>query len=174
MSSNLGADYLPFAEITSLRNMVLTGEDDGDMSYMRLQERTLGQGALPPSQSHHNSDAVVPYRDPGRGQRGAGGFPDDRRRYNETRGYGAPGDGGNSYSHQSGGYGDVAAYDDDGGRYAGVADDRRTGRRAAGGRPSGGGRDEQIADWDDRSSPPRRQDASYQNGGKSSFRGVYD
>ena len=27
-----GADYLPFSEIPSLRNMVLTGEDDEDMS----------------------------------------------------------------------------------------------------------------------------------------------
>ena len=30
-----GEDYVPFAEIPSLRNMVLTGEDDGDMSYMK-------------------------------------------------------------------------------------------------------------------------------------------
>ena len=32
-----GDEYLPFAEIPSLRNMALTGEDDEDMSYMRIQ-----------------------------------------------------------------------------------------------------------------------------------------
>ena len=32
-----GEEYLPFAEISSLRNMALTGEDDEDMSYMRIQ-----------------------------------------------------------------------------------------------------------------------------------------
>jgi len=59
---------LPFAEIPSLRNMVLTGEDDGDMSYMRLQQRQLKPGAsnlraLPAS--HHDEyddSAVVSYR----------------------------------------------------------------------------------------------------------------
>jgi len=69
-----GEDYLPFAEIPSLRNMVLTGEDDGDMSYMRLQERHLKPGAsnsraLPasnhplPSTSHRHDSSVVPYQD---------------------------------------------------------------------------------------------------------------
>ena len=32
-----GDEYLPLAEIPSLRNMALTGEDDEDMSYMRIQ-----------------------------------------------------------------------------------------------------------------------------------------
>lgn len=86
-----GADYLPFAEIPSLRNMVLTGEDDGDMSYMRLQERTLAQGALPPSRSHGNAD-MVQYRGGGidgdRGQRGGygGGGREDQRRYDRRGG----------------------------------------------------------------------------------------
>jgi len=64
---------LPFAEIPSLRNLVLTGEDDGDMSYMRLQQRQLKPGAsnlhaLPPSHGQHppadqyDESAVVPYR----------------------------------------------------------------------------------------------------------------
>jgi len=68
----LGEDYLPFAEIPQLRNMVLTGEDDGDMSYMRLQERQLKPGAsntraLPSSLNGRQSDgqydesAPVPY-----------------------------------------------------------------------------------------------------------------
>ena len=37
---------MPFAEIPSLRNMVLTGEDDEDMSYMALND---GPYAIPPS-----------------------------------------------------------------------------------------------------------------------------
>ena len=43
-----GADYLPFAEIPSLRNMVLTGEDDGDMSYMAQIDSPYAKNALPP------------------------------------------------------------------------------------------------------------------------------
>ena len=72
MTCETGEDYLPFAEIPSLRNMVLTGEDDGDMSYMRLQQRQLKPGAssrrgLPPAHDPHRSSdgrdgsAVVPY-----------------------------------------------------------------------------------------------------------------
>jgi len=70
MTCNTGEDYLPFAEIPPLRNMVLTGEDDGDMSYMRLQQRQLKPGAsnlraLPPSHyqppPQDNGSAVVPY-----------------------------------------------------------------------------------------------------------------
>lgn len=63
---------MPFAEIPQLRNMVLTGEDDGDMSYMRMQERQLKPGAsdrraLPPSHSsrpsndRYDDSAVVPH-----------------------------------------------------------------------------------------------------------------
>jgi len=59
-----GADYLPFSEIPSLRNMVLTGEDDGDMSYLRMSE----QGAIAPgasaSSGHRppaDNNTVVPY-----------------------------------------------------------------------------------------------------------------
>lgn len=68
---------MPFAEIKSLRNMVLTGEDDGDMSYMRKQERQLKPGrsadsrALPPphstgttrqpADSQYNESEVVPF-----------------------------------------------------------------------------------------------------------------
>jgi len=73
---------LPFAELPSLRNMVLTGEDDGDMSYMRLQERQLKPGrsnarALPPAQNQQPPDdrydesAVVPFHG-ARGQQGHG------------------------------------------------------------------------------------------------------
>jgi len=77
-----GEDYLPFAEIKSLRNMVLTGEDDGDMSYMRLQERQLKPGksnarALPPSQppsDQYDESAVVPYH-------GARGQQDNRSHF---------------------------------------------------------------------------------------------
>lgn len=46
---------MPFAEIPSLRNMVLTGEDDGDMSYMKTIQSPYAKGlpgsstkALPP------------------------------------------------------------------------------------------------------------------------------
>lgn len=62
----LGEDYLPFAEIPQLRNMVLTGEDDGDMSYMRLQERQLrpaasNRPALMSSNGQYDQTAVVSY-----------------------------------------------------------------------------------------------------------------
>ena len=66
----LGADYLPFAEIPSLRNMVLTGEDDGDMSYLRL---TNGSGSLPSSQPADNS-TVVPFHGDRGGGRGGSDF----------------------------------------------------------------------------------------------------
>lgn len=68
---------MPFAEIPPLRNMVLTGEDDGDMSYMRMQERQLKPGAssraLPPSHGqqppddpHDDSATACPSRGHGR------------------------------------------------------------------------------------------------------------
>ncbi|ESO07294.1 hypothetical protein HELRODRAFT_76370, partial [Helobdella robusta] len=34
-----GIYFLPFSEIPSLRNMVLTGKDDGDVSYIKLQSK---------------------------------------------------------------------------------------------------------------------------------------
>jgi len=90
---------LPFAEIPSLRNMVLTGEDDGDMSYMRLQERQLKPGtsnlrALPPSHGQHPSNdqnhdsSVVPYRAGPRREQGryseySGGQQDYRSHLNQ-------------------------------------------------------------------------------------------
>lgn len=55
-----GPDYLPFAEIPSLRNMVLTGEDDGDMSYMKMQEAI----AELPSNKPTSNTTVVPYNQP--------------------------------------------------------------------------------------------------------------
>ena len=44
-------EYLPFAEIPSLRNMVLTGEDDEDMSYMALNPGpyAAGPNSVPPA-----------------------------------------------------------------------------------------------------------------------------
>ena len=66
-----GEDYLPFAEIPSLRNMVLTGEDDGDMSYLRMREQgaiapgASGLGSNPPA----DNNTVVPF-----GQKKASGF----------------------------------------------------------------------------------------------------
>ncbi|KAI0208424.1 hypothetical protein LSAT2_006907 [Lamellibrachia satsuma] len=54
----IGADYLPFAEIPSLRNMVLTGEDDGDMSYMSVMQSPYAQ-PLPMNQPADNSTAVT-------------------------------------------------------------------------------------------------------------------
>lgn len=50
-----GADYLPFAEIPSLRNMVLTGDDDEDMSYMAQIEGPYAKNALPPSKGSGQS-----------------------------------------------------------------------------------------------------------------------
>jgi hypothetical protein len=38
----LGDNYIPFAEIPSLRKMVMTGDDDEDMSYMRIQQPPTG------------------------------------------------------------------------------------------------------------------------------------
>lgn len=64
-----GADYLPFAEIPSLRNMVLTGEDDGDMSYMKMHEAIA---ELPDNKPRDNS-SVVPYRAGPPGASNAGG-----------------------------------------------------------------------------------------------------
>ena len=51
-----GADYLPFAEIPSLRNMVLTGEDDGDMSYMSVMQSPYAQ----PLPMNHPTDNRTP------------------------------------------------------------------------------------------------------------------
>lgn len=65
-----GADYLPFAEIPSLRNMVLTGEDDGDMSYMKMQEAI----AELPSNKPTSNTTIVPYnQSAARGPSGAHG-----------------------------------------------------------------------------------------------------
>jgi len=55
-----GADYLPFSEIPSLRNMVLTGEDDGDMTYMKMMEANQLQ-ALPPSGTNPSADNNTPF-----------------------------------------------------------------------------------------------------------------
>lgn len=65
-----GSDHLPFAEIPTLRNMVLTGEDDGDISYVRLQERQLapGRAAALPAPPSDSSNAPVPYRGTSRGR----------------------------------------------------------------------------------------------------------
>ena len=68
-----GADYLPFAEIPSLRNMVLTGEDDEDMSYMAQIDSPYAKHALPPAQGPP-SDNNTPFPGPGSGRGGASGF----------------------------------------------------------------------------------------------------
>lgn len=54
-----GADYLPFAEIPSLRNMVLTGEDDGDMSYMKMQEAISEMPSNRPTDNSTDRKSVV-------------------------------------------------------------------------------------------------------------------
>ena len=64
-----GADYLPFAEIPSLRNMVLTGEDDGDMSYIAQIASPYAKNALPPPKGPA-ADNTTPF--PG-GRNGGGG-----------------------------------------------------------------------------------------------------
>jgi hypothetical protein len=161
--------------------MVLTGEDDGDMSYMRLQERTLAQGALPPPRSHGNAD-VVPYRGGGggfdgdRGRRGGGGYSesrDEQRRYDHRGdvdnddGYDydvrRPGnDVRNVQPQRRGGYG--GRYDED----AAVR-----GRSGDGSRPLAGYRGEEFDDgndrvpYDDRVVPSSRRynDASYESAG---------
>ncbi len=56
--SLLGVDYLPFAEIPSLRNMVLTGEDDEDMSYMAINN---GPYAALPSSEPADNNSPVPF-----------------------------------------------------------------------------------------------------------------
>ena len=66
-----GADYLPFSEIPSLRNMVLTGHDDEDMSWLQMQD----QHAIMPDNAHSDNSTVVPYRGGGRGGAGGGGRP---------------------------------------------------------------------------------------------------
>ena len=55
-----GKDYYPFAEIPSLRNMVLTGHDDEDMSYMAVQYPPDMQ-PLPPSAEPADNNTVVPF-----------------------------------------------------------------------------------------------------------------
>ena len=57
-----GEDYLPFAEIPSLRNMALTGHDDGDMSYMAaIEPPDMSRLALPPSNKPADNNTVVPF-----------------------------------------------------------------------------------------------------------------
>ena len=66
----LGTDYLPFAEIPSLRNMVLTGEDDEDMSYMALND---GPYAIPPASKNKAITDGTPFNPFGGAGGGGGG-----------------------------------------------------------------------------------------------------
>jgi hypothetical protein len=62
--SLLGEEYLPFAEIPSLRNMVLTGDEIDDSPFLALRE---GEGRIPESRAITGNDAPVNF-----GQRSSG------------------------------------------------------------------------------------------------------
>jgi hypothetical protein len=70
-----GADYLPFAEIPTLRNMVLTGVDDGDESFLQMEDMRQQLG-LPPSNPPSDNNSVVRYNGQQQGgRRGGPGGP---------------------------------------------------------------------------------------------------
>ncbi|XP_074651091.1 protein FAM221B-like [Tubulanus polymorphus] len=52
----VGENYLPFAEIPTLRNMALTGEESDESQYLRLVE---GEGSIPERKAITGNDAPV-------------------------------------------------------------------------------------------------------------------
>ena len=65
---------MPFAEIPSLRNMVLTGEDDGDESYMAQIDSPYARHALQAA-GDKPVDNDTPFPGKGRGSTASGFKP---------------------------------------------------------------------------------------------------
>lgn len=154
---------MPFAEIPSLRNMVLTGHDDGDMSYMRLQERNLAQGALMSPSRPSDNNSMVPYGGGQRGGRGRG-YSDDRRPHETPDHYGGASRGGARCD------GNSCQIGSDRGGYGGRYDNTAAGRGGGIREEDFGYEDEQVSR---RSQGPQRRGGGG-GGGQSGFRGVYD